>query len=121
VRPDVVDVDVQTLADTGHLVREEHVALRRELVEDVDALGLRQVEPDALLAPVRVLEQHVHAGPEVHHAGATEAAHRVTPFDVLDLDHLRAPVGQDGRGRGHERVLRHLEDADALHHRGHDC
>jgi hypothetical protein len=37
------------------------------------------------------------------------------PLDVLDLDDLGAPVGQQRRRRGHEGVLGHLEDADALH------
>ena len=48
-----------------------------------------------------------------------EAAHGVAPLDVLDLDHLGAPVGEQRRGGGHEGVLGHLEDADALHDCGH--
>src|SRR5205085_7893891 len=43
-----------------------------------------------------------------------QAAHGVAPLDVLDLDDVGAPVGEErGRGR-HESVLGHLEDADAL-------
>ena len=53
-------------------------------------------------------------------AGRAEAAGRVAAGDVLDLDHLRTPVGEDGRRRGHEGVLGDLEDADAFHHVRHE-
>ena len=52
-------------------------------------------------------------------AGRREAAHGVAPLDVLDLDDLGAPVGEQRRRRGHEGVLGDLEDADALQHCGH--
>ena len=80
---------------------------------------MREVEAEALLAPVGVLEQHVDAAAERHGAARREAAHGVAALDVLDLDHLGAPVGEQRRRRGHEGVLGHLEDADALHHCGH--
>ena len=50
-------------------------------------------------------------------AAGRETAHRVAALDVLDLDHLGTPVGEKRRRGGHERVLRHLEDAHAFH----DC
>jgi len=34
----------------------------------------------------------------------------VAPGDVLDLDDLRAPVAQDGRGRGDEGVVGHIQE-----------
>ena len=34
---------------------------------------------------------------------------------VLDLDHVGTPVRHHGPSGGGERVLRHLEDAHALH------
>ena len=45
-----------------------------------------------------------------------EPAGGVTAGDVLDLDHLRTPVGEDAGRGGHEGVLGDLEDADAFHH-----
>ena len=82
-------------------------------------VGLGEVEPEALLAPVRVLHEHRHLAAEAGDAGRAQAARGVAPGDVLDLDHLGAPVGEDGGRRGHEGVLGDLEDADALHHIGH--
>ncbi len=119
VSTDVVDVDLQLRAHSGHLVGEEHISGGGESIHDVATLGCAQVERQALLAAVGVLEQHVHLGTEDPHAGGREPAHRVAPLDVLDLDDLRAPVGQDRRGRGHEGVLGDLEDADTVHHVAH--
>ena len=78
-----------------------------------------EVEPEALLAPVRVLVQHVHRPAQAGQSGVHQSTHRVAALDVFDLDHFRAPVGEDrGRGR-HEGVLGDFEDADAFHHIGH--
>jgi hypothetical protein len=41
-----------------------------------------------------------------------QPALRIAGDRVLDLDHLRTPVGQDGTGRGREGKLR---DLDYLH------
>jgi hypothetical protein len=117
LRPDVVEVDLQLRADARELVCEEDVARRRDLVEDLEPLLRGQVEPEALLAPVRVLEQHVHAAAERHDAARRKASHGVTALDVLDLDHLGAPLREQRRRGGHERVLGDLEHTDALH----DC
>ena len=54
-------------------------------------------------------------------AGRAQSAGGVAPGDVLDLDHLRTPVGQDAGRRGHEGVLGDLEDADAFHDVAHRC
>ena len=94
-------------------------AVAGELVEDLEALGRREVEGQAALAPVGVLEQGVDVAGDRH--TPVEARPRMaSPRSIgLDLDDLGAPVGQQRRGRRHERVLGHLEDADALHHCGH--
>ena len=117
VRPDVVDVDAQLGDHARELVGEEHVGGRRELGEDVETFVGREVEREALLAPVGVLEQRMDVGRNVDDSAGCETAHRVAALDVLDLDHLGAPIGQQRGGRGHERVLRDLEHAYAVH----DC
>ena len=73
------------------------------------------VDADALLAPVGVLEQHVHVAHGGHDPARGQATHGVATLGVLDLDDLGTPVGQDGRGGRHEGVLGNLEDANTFH------
>ena len=69
VGPDVVHLDLQLLADARHLVGEEDVGDRREPVEDVAPCRVGQVEAEALLAAVRVLDEHRHLAVEAGDAG----------------------------------------------------
>src|SRR5262249_43440431 len=85
---DVIDVDLQLRTDRRQLVREEHVTRLGELVEDLESVRSGEIEAEALLAAVRVLEQHVHIAAERDGAARCETAHGVAPLDVLDLDHL---------------------------------
>ncbi len=119
VRPNVVDLDAQLREHARELVREEHVGGRDELGEDLETLVGREVEREALLPPVGVLEQRMHVGGNRDGSRRRETAHGVAALDVLDLDHLGTPVGQQRRRRGHERVLRHFQDAHAFHHCSH--
>ena len=112
---DVLELDVQLLPDRGHLVGQEDVAGRGQPVDEVEALLRADVDADALLAPVGVLQQHVHGPHGGHDAAGGQPAHGVAALGVLDLDDLGAPVGQDGRRRRHEGVLGDLEDANTLH------
>lgn len=52
VRPDVLDVYLELLADTRQLVGEEHVAGGSEPVDDLDPFRRGQVDAQAALAPV---------------------------------------------------------------------
>src|SRR5207244_5613912 len=81
VRTDVVDVDAEALADARPLVGEEDVRDRREAVEDGAPFVGAEVEADAALPAVGVLEQDVHHARKIHDAGAGKAAHRVTALD----------------------------------------
>ena len=112
---DVLELDVQLLPDGGHLVGQEDVARGGQPVDQVETFGLADVDADALLAPVGVLEQHVHGPHGGHDAAGGEPTHGVAALGVLDLDDLGAPVGQDGRRGRHEGVLGDLEDANTLH------
>ncbi len=116
VGPDVVGIDLQLGSDAGHLVGEEDVGDGGEPVEDVAPGGVGEVEPEALLAPVRVLHEHGHLAVEPGDAGRRQPTRGVAAGDVLDLDHLGTPVGEDAGRGGHEGVLGDLEDADAFHH-----
>ena len=78
-----------------------------------------QVEGQAPLAPVGVLEEDVDVVGYDVEAGRGQAPHGVAPLDVLDLDDLGAPVRQQGRGGRHEGVLGDLEDPDTLHDLAH--
>ena len=60
VRADVLELDAELLAHPRQLVGQEDVRRGGELVEDVEALGGGEVEGQAALAPVGVLQQGVH-------------------------------------------------------------
>lgn len=47
-------------------------------------------------------------------AGLPQTALRIARDGVLDLDDVRAPVGEHGSRRGHEPVHGDFEDADAF-------
>ena len=117
--PDVLHADLELVADRRELVGEEDVGRLGQAVEDGKALRRGQVEAEAPLAPVRVLQQHVDVGGDQGDAGRGEPPHGVAPLDVLDLDDLGPEVGQGRRGRRDEGVLGHFQDPHALEHCGH--
>ena len=117
--PNLVHPDLQLRPHARELVGQEDVGRPGQLVEDLQTLGRGQVETQALLPPVRVLEQHVDVVGDERQTRRGQAAHGIAPLHVLDLDDLGAPVGQQSRCRGHERVLGHLEDPDTLQYGGH--
>ena len=103
----------------GALLVRKTSARLREPMNDVLAFRRREVQGDAALAPVGVLEQDVHGAVERLPAGDDQTAHRVAALDVLDLDDVCTPVGEHrGRNR-YEGLLRDLENADTRHHARH--
>jgi hypothetical protein len=116
VRADVVDLDAQLPTTLGSLLMRN--------TSEVAASRWRMSSPSsvvrssalALLAAVGVLEQRVHVGRDVDGARGRQPPHRVAALDVFDLDHLCAPVGEEGGRRRHEGVLGDLEDPDTVHH-----
>ena len=65
-------------------------------MDQFQALGGRDVDPDALLAAVGVLQQHVDRAHRGHDAARRQTPHGVTSLGVLHLDDLGTPVRQDG-------------------------
>ena len=66
-------------------------------MQNVQSPGLLQGEADAALAPVGVFHQRCEGSAPTRHAHqGAQAALGVTGFGVFDLDHVSAPVGQDG-------------------------
>ncbi len=74
-------------------------------------------EPHAALAAVRVLHHRAERNVAVDgcESHALHPAHRVARDRVLDLDHVRAPVGEHRAGRRNERPLRDFQDAHTFH------
>jgi hypothetical protein len=99
-----VVVEPQLLHGAGLEVLADDVGGGDEAQRGLHALGLLQVERDALLVAVE--------GREEARARAEQAA-RVVALDGLDLDDLGAEVGQQqAAGRTHDHVGE-LDDADA--------
>ncbi len=115
-RADVLDVELVLLPLRRQVVGQEDVGGLGDLVEHLLAPGRGDVDADAALAAVGVLDQRMAVGVELEPAHVDEAALGVAAHWVLDLDDVGAPVGEYRAGRGHEGELRYLEDANALHH-----
>ena len=84
------------------------------------ALLGRQIDPDRLLPPVRILEVHVDAVVGRVQPEGDEPAVGVAGHGVFDLDDLGPPLGQDRACHGHEDVRRDLEHTDAGHRSSHE-
>ncbi len=115
-RADVLDVELVLLALRGHVIGQEDVGGLGDLVEHLLAARSGDVDPDAALAAVRMLDQRMPLRVQREAAHVDEAALGVATHRVLHLDDVGAPVGEDRSCRGNEGELRNLEDAHALHH-----
>jgi len=94
VGADLLDADLQLLAHTRELVGEEDIGRGRQLIEDLQAVRRREVEAQALLPAVGVLQQGVHVVGDDGQPRGGQAPHGIAPLHVLDLDDLGTPVGQ---------------------------
>ena len=86
--PNLVHPDLQLRPHARELVGQEDVGRPRQRVEDLQTLSGGQVETQALLSPVRVLEQHVDVVGDERQTRRGQAAHGIAPLHVLDLDDL---------------------------------
>ena len=80
---EVLDVDLQLPARRGQEAGDEHVAPRRQLVQDLPALGDGHVEPDAALAAIGLLHGDAHAVDAGRDAAGAQPALRVAAPRVL--------------------------------------
>ena len=95
-----VEVDLQPVLDQRTEILEEHVGSFHEPVEDLESLGVLQVERKASFAPVEILE--VRSVPQPGQA---------LPLGVLDHHHVGAPVSEVTHRRRPRPRLRQVEHA----------
>ena len=110
---------MELLARVGQEAGQEHVRRLGQLVQDLAAAFRREIDPEAALAPVRLLPHEVEADRR-QQARGDEAALRIARHRVLDLDHVGAPVGEHAARRRHEPPLRDLENTHAFERFHHD-
>jgi hypothetical protein len=84
-------------------ILDENVGVRREFADDLLALGARHVDRDRLFAAIagemkEVLTGRLALG--VLHMRPAVVARVVAPARALDLDHLRAEIGEIFAARG---------------------
>ena len=95
VRAERLVVEPEPRGDTLAEVLHEHVALGRQLADDLARFGLLQVEREALLVAVVGLEVEIARGLVGRAAGHREnPSRRVAALALLDLDYLGAQVRQ---------------------------
>jgi hypothetical protein len=99
-----VVVDLEAMLHVGTIVFDDDVGLGRELHEDLVAFLALEVERHRLLVAMQVLEVEAMA----------VAAHRIglAVGGRLDLDDVRAPVGELAHGRRPGAMRREVENGD---------
>src|SRR5215470_10173821 len=95
-------------------ILDEDVGGPDQLQQPLDVAGPLEIEGDAALVGVDGEEAWRHALPE-----RRAPAPRIIALGPLDLDHVRAHVGEDLRGDGSGQILRDLDDGDALERKCH--
>jgi hypothetical protein len=116
-RADMVDIDLQPLAHIGQQVREEDVARLGQPVENVSTRRGGKVDAHAALPAVGVLD-HRAVRARGDDAADDERADRIAAPGMLDLDDIRAEVGEQNARRGHHDPCPDLEHAHPVQHGG---
>ena len=104
-RAQALVVDAEAPLDVGAVVLDDDVRVPRQTLEDRHAVRLPEIERQALLVPVQVLEVEAVA----------VAAHPVAgaPAGHLDLDGLRAPVDELAHARRARARPGEIQDVEA--------
>ena len=116
---DMLHIDLQLGSSRGQVIGQEHVAGRRDLIDQLSSLFRRQVDADAALAPVGVLHQGVAVLVGRKSLQHLDAALSVAAHGMLDLDDVGAPIGQHRASRRYKSELCDLKNPHALHYLGH--
>src|SRR5262249_5861219 len=98
----VLEVDVEFPAWPRQVVRQENISRPGDLVEQLLPFQQRQVDTDAALAAVRMLDARVAQRVERDATDIDEASLRIAAKRMLDLDNVRAPVGEERAGGRNE-------------------
>ena len=87
-------------------------------MEDAQTLGLAEIEGHALLVAIERVEEHAVVLCEVERP---DVAGEVAALRRLDLDDLRALIGEEHRAEGARAVLLDGEHAHTCEGEGHRC
>ena len=99
--------DAPFVQRAGAEILDQHVVVRDQLAEQRLAVGLAQVERDAPLVAVGDLPPQRHAV-----LVRREPPQRIAGAGHFHLQHFRAEIGEQGRGKGagdHGRDVEHAE------------
>ena len=94
----------------GQEVLDDHIGARRQDQREIAALGFFQVDRDAALVPVHRREGRADA------VLAADVAHVVASTRPLDLDHIRAEIGEQHSAIGSRDDARQIENLDSFEH-----
>ena len=106
VLSDVVNVDPKALTRSWAEAGEKDVSVLHHLRQEVPAFVCGEIDRHRSFAAIGRLEERVHPAVHVVKADGHEPPVRVTGDRMLDLDDLRAPLGQDRALHRHEDVRR---------------
>ena len=105
-RLELLIAQAQLLGAAGLEVVQHHIALRQQVVDDLQAFGALQIHGDG---PLVAVHRAVVGGLGLADANAP-VARVIAALGVLDLDHLGAEIGQHHaahRARKHPRQIEH--------------
>ena len=102
-------IDAEAELDVGAVILDQDVGALDQAAEDGEAVGMLQVDRDAALVAVEVLEIGIVARGEIGLGAGVGIA-----LAHLDLDDAGAPIGELARAGGAGARPRQVEDGEAL-------
>ena len=103
--------DTEPLGHAEPVVGEKDVGVAGEAQEHLSPFRVLQIESDRALPTIERLEVAAEAAQPL---GTMQAAARIANQRFLDLDHIRAQIGQHGGRSGPLLPDRHIENTDAF-------